>query len=94
MTQQRHQALGIHPLGAADDPDGAANPAVGEAQDGEELSIEDAHRASPRQLLKRRQIMRRAKLASVVVLVLLAIGAGRTVFSRMENGRSLEAAST
>jgi RND family efflux transporter MFP subunit len=96
MTQQRHQALGIHPLDAADDHDGAAGPAVGHVDDGDsgELSIEDAHRASPKQLLKRRQIMRRAKLASVVVLVLLAIGAGRTVYSRMENGRSLEAAST
>ena len=42
------------------------------------------------ELLKRRQVMRRTKIAAVVVLVLLAIGAGRTVFSRMANARVLE----
>lgn len=43
------------------------------------------------ELLKRRQIARRGKLIAVVVLVLLALGAGRTVVMRMANARSLEA---
>jgi RND family efflux transporter MFP subunit len=40
--------------------------------------------------LKRRQIVRRAKILSAVVLVLLAVGAGRTVMSRMSNEKKLE----
>ena len=42
------------------------------------------------ELLRRRQVMRRAKLLSAVVLVLLAVGAGRTVMSRMSNSTKLE----
>ena len=42
-------------------------------------------------LLKRRQIVRRAKIISVVVLILLAAGAGRTVMSRISNARALAA---
>lgn len=45
------------------------------------------------ELLKRREIVRRTKIAGLVVLVLLAVGAGRTVFSRMANARVLEATS-
>ncbi|MDB5901991.1 MAG: efflux transporter periplasmic adaptor subunit, partial [Betaproteobacteria bacterium] len=41
--------------------------------------------------LRRRQIVRRAKILSAVVLVLLAVGAGRTVMSRMSNANKLEA---
>src|SRR6476661_899226 len=44
-------------------------------------------------LLKRRQIARRARIATVVVLVLLAAGAVRTVVSRMANARTLESGS-
>ncbi len=66
MTEQRHSALGLHPI----------EPEAGEEQ------VE---------LLKRRQIVRRTKIAAVVVLVLLALGAGRTVLSRMANARVLEA---
>jgi RND family efflux transporter MFP subunit len=66
MTEQRHSALGIHPI------EGDAELDHGE-------------------LLKRRQIVRRTKIAAVVVLVLLAAGAGRTVLSRMANARVLEA---
>lgn len=66
MTEQRHSALGLHPI--EPDADGA-----------------------PPDLLKRRQIVRRTKIAAVVVLVLLAVGAGRTVLSRMDNARTLEA---
>jgi RND family efflux transporter MFP subunit len=42
------------------------------------------------ELLRRRQIVRRAKILSAVVLVLLAVGAGRTVMSRMSNSTKLE----
>jgi len=42
-------------------------------------------------LLKRRQIVRRTKIAAAVVVVVLALGAARTVLSRIENGRTLQA---
>src|SRR4051812_29261872 len=42
-------------------------------------------------MARRRQTVKRAKVLTVVVLVLLAVGAGRTVMSRMSNTRSLEA---
>ena len=42
------------------------------------------------ELLQRRQILRRARIAGVVVVLLLAIGAGRTVLSRIGNARELE----
>src|SRR5215213_8617483 len=42
------------------------------------------------ELLRRRQIVRRAKILSAVVVVLLAVGAGRTVMSRMSNSTKLE----
>ena len=45
------------------------------------------------ELPKRRQIARRTRIAAVVVLVLLALGAGRTVVSRMANAKTLESAS-
>jgi RND family efflux transporter MFP subunit len=41
--------------------------------------------------LKRRNTVRSAKMVAVVVLVLLVVGAGRTVMSRMSNARALEA---
>src|SRR4051794_23301876 len=44
--------------------------------------------------LKRRQVVRRAKIATAVVLVLLALGAARTVVSRISSTRSLEAGTT
>jgi RND family efflux transporter MFP subunit len=44
--------------------------------------------------LRRRQIVRRAKILSAVVLVLLAVGAGRTVMSRMSNATKLEEGTT
>ena len=40
---------------------------------------------------KRDQVVRRAKILTAVVLVLLAIGAARTVISRVSNARTLEA---
>ena len=41
--------------------------------------------------LRRRQIVRRLKISSVVVLVLLGLGAARTVLSRAANGKELDA---
>src|SRR6266498_2974216 len=52
----------------------------------ETAALNDAHDAT-----KRRQTVRRAKIAAVVVLVVLAVGAGRTVFSRIASSRTLEA---
>lgn len=46
------------------------------------------------ELLRRRQIVRRTRIAVLIVLVLLAIGAARTVFVRMANARALETSST
>lgn len=69
MTEERHSALGLHPI----------------AFDADEPHTE---------LLKRQQIVRRAKIASLVVLALLVLGAGRTVFVRMANATALEATST
>jgi RND family efflux transporter MFP subunit len=43
-----------------------------------------------REFQRRRQVVRRAKILSVVVVVLLAVGAGRTVMSRMSNSSKLE----
>ena len=43
------------------------------------------------ELLKRRQILRRTRWIALVVLVLLALGAGRTVLSRIANAKTLEA---
>jgi RND family efflux transporter MFP subunit len=44
--------------------------------------------------LKRRRTMRGAKILTIVVLIVLAAGAGRTVISRMSNARALEAISS
>lgn len=43
------------------------------------------------ELIKRGQVVRRTKIIAIVVLVLLALGAARTVISRMHNTRELEA---
>ena len=45
-------------------------------------------------LLRRRQIVRRTRIAVLIVLALLAVGAARTVFVRMANARALEVSST
>ena len=42
------------------------------------------------ELLQRQQVMRRAKLIAIVVLLLLALGAGRTIFTRIANAKALE----
>jgi RND family efflux transporter MFP subunit len=43
------------------------------------------------ELLRRRQIVRRLKIITVAVLVLLGLGAARTVLSRAANGKALDA---
>ena len=43
------------------------------------------------ELLKRGAVVRRAKIAAVIVLLILAIGAGRTVISRLYNNHELQA---
>ena len=48
------------------------------------------HADSDGELLKRRQLLRRARIGVVVVLVLLGAGAARTIFSRMANANALE----
>jgi RND family efflux transporter MFP subunit len=42
------------------------------------------------ELMKRRQILRRARWIVLAVLLLLALGAGRTVLSRLANAKALE----
>lgn len=46
------------------------------------------------ELPRRRQIVRRTRIAVLIVLALLAVGAARTVFVRMSNARALEAGTT
>jgi len=41
-------------------------------------------------LVKRGQVMRRTKLIALIVIVILAVGAGRTVIGRMASSRTLE----
>ena len=43
------------------------------------------------QTVKRRYVVRRAKILTTVLLVLLVLGAGRTVMSRISSNKSLEA---
>jgi len=48
------------------------------------------HADSESDLLKRRQLLRRARIGVVVVVVVLGAGAARTIFSRMANANTLE----
>jgi RND family efflux transporter MFP subunit len=66
MTEQRHAALGLHPI---------------------EFSAGEEHG----ELLKRRQIVRRTQLAALLLLLLLAVGAARTVLSRVASAHALDA---
>ncbi len=58
------------------------------------LAVHPLEGDSAGDLLKRRQVIRRAKIAAVVVLVLLGIGAARTVVSRMLKAQELQAGVT
>ena len=42
-------------------------------------------------LVRRNQVMRRARIVTIVVVILLMVGGARTVFMRMANSRTLEA---
>jgi RND family efflux transporter MFP subunit len=55
------------------------------------LALHPVEPGSSGELLKRRQVVKRSKIAAIIVLVLLAVGAGRTVVSRMHNSSALEA---
>ena len=68
MTEQRHSALGLHPI---------------EVEQGQE----------PVELLKRAQIVRRTQVAGLLVLLVLALGAARTLYSRHANADVLAAVS-
>ena len=58
------------------------------------LALHPVEAGESGELLKRGQIVRRAKIAAIIVLVVLAIGAGRTVISRVYNAKELEAGAT
>ncbi len=55
-----------------------------------ELAIHPVHPTEGAELATRNQTMRRTKIITLVAVVLLAVGAGRTVLSRMSNAKSLE----
>jgi RND family efflux transporter MFP subunit len=50
-----------------------------------------AESLEPGEFEQRRRLMRRTKIAALIVLALLAVGAARTVVSRISNARVLEA---
>ena len=52
--------------------------------------IESGTENEPAELLQRRQIIKRTRLVALVVLVLLLLGAGRTVLLRHASARALE----
>jgi RND family efflux transporter MFP subunit len=56
-----------------------------------ELAIHPIEDEDPAALLRRRQIVNRSKLVAVIALVLLAIGAGRSVMIRASNAKALDA---
>jgi RND family efflux transporter MFP subunit len=56
-----------------------------------QLAIHPVETVEGQELLQRQQVARRTRLVAFVVLVLLALGAGRTVISRMSNAKVLEA---
>ncbi|CAN5370453.1 efflux RND transporter periplasmic adaptor subunit [soil metagenome] len=58
------------------------------------LAIHPVEADEHHELLRRRQIVRRTRWLVLAVLVLLALGAARTVFVRMANAKSLEAGAT
>jgi RND family efflux transporter MFP subunit len=57
-----------------------------------ELAIHHLHPADGEALVKRKQVMRRTSMLVLVGMVLLALGAGRTLISRSANAKGLEAA--
>jgi len=58
------------------------------------LGIHAVEGVDDSELLKRRQILRRTRWIALAVLVLLALGAGRTMLSRIANAKVLETGAT
>ena len=56
------------------------------------LSLHSLDSVDEHDLLRRRQVQKRARIAAIVVLVLLAVGGGRTIVSRISNAHALESA--
>ena len=56
-----------------------------------ELAIHPVHPTEGHDLLKREQIVRRTWIVTIVVMILLALGAGRTLMSRSAHAKVLEA---
>jgi RND family efflux transporter MFP subunit len=54
------------------------------------LGIHAVEGVDDSELLKRRQILRRTRWVALAVLLLLALGAGRTMLSRIANAKALE----
>lgn len=54
-----------------------------------QLAIHPIDGVDPAELLKRREIARRTKILAIVILVLLALGAARTIISRVFEHRAL-----
>jgi RND family efflux transporter MFP subunit len=59
-----------------------------------DLALHPAPEGDGTELLKRRQIVRRTQIAAAIFVLLLAVGAGRTLLLRNANARALEAATT
>ncbi|MDB5942862.1 MAG: transporter subunit [Ramlibacter sp.] len=55
-----------------------------------QLAIHSPEAGGGDELLQRKQVSRRTRIATIVVLVLLALGGARTVVSRMQNASALE----
>jgi RND family efflux transporter MFP subunit len=56
-----------------------------------QLAIHPIEADATGELLKRRQVVRRTKIIGVIVLIALALGAARTIVSRIANARALRA---
>lgn len=54
------------------------------------LAIHPVEPGDSGELIKRGQVVRRARWLTLIVLILLAVGAGRTLISRMSNAKALE----
>jgi RND family efflux transporter MFP subunit len=55
-----------------------------------ELGIHPVETSDSGELVKRHEAMRRARMLAIVVVIVLAVGGGRTIYSRMANAKVLE----
>ena len=58
-----------------------------------ELAIHPVMADGSHELIHRQQVVRRVRILTLLILVLMALGAARTVFSRIENAKTLKAQS-